>query len=208
MESFLEHLTLYDLLGYFVPGLFFWILCIAGIVYPMNPEDVKVYMEFESFLMLALVAMSYIMGLVLSEMSRIIVIPFIDWLLKKRKWIIDDGIIKSALNSSGLMKVTEEEEIGNKHIHVMHGVLQTDPKYKRIHNYLSAEGIYKNLIVALFLNMVIQAGILKTLPGHICWIGGGGVLLFLGTRLYRFRIKDREYTILWFVDKYTNIGHR
>ena len=78
------------------------------------------------------------------------------------------------------------------------GEIQADSQYSRLHNYASAELLYKNMVVVSVLAMGIGVG-QQNMTEII--IGAVSVVLF-ARRWIRFAERSRGYTICWFVQKY------
>lgn len=112
----------------------------------------------------------------------------------------------SALENFGVSSSTSEIEdnINNKsekyYMPYMYGTIQSCPEYKRIHNYKSAQVMYKNLA------LVLIAGGFVMWSNHIAndciYMGSfllGGLFMVRG---YKFSKKTEKYTVIWFVDKF------
>ena len=80
----------------------------------------------------------------------------------------------------------------------MYSEIQADSQYSRLHNYASAELLYKNMVVVSVLAMGIGVG-QQNMTEII--IGAVSVVLF-ARRWIRFAERSRGYAICWFVQKY------
>lgn len=171
--------------------------------------------------MLVFIVMSYITGMILSEIARwfsffvqkyLVKVMCINKVVKsdsveakdkegKCRSILEEKIVKKALKNSGMTE-SEPSQIKTEHYKIMYSAIQADPKYSRIHNYASAEILYKNLVFALLLSMIGHFYLDVQKEISFCY----GIYLIsiviLGSRWKRFSEKKRDYTILWFTEKY------
>lgn len=76
-----------------------------------------------------------------------------------------------------------------------------DTNYNRIHNYASAETMYKNL--ALAVGMVIL-GIEKMLTLKLVFVLRVGVVVLI-RRCVRFADKKAQYSLVGFMEKYSGM---
>lgn len=205
MDSLFEKITLYDILGYTLPGGFFIIL----VLIPLESKDLKDGMELMEKIgtlsVAAVLIVAYICGIVLSEMAR--------WIIKLwnrvRKNVsglsgkVDKEKIISALKESklveeaNLLPTMDGKEIKKKYYRVMNATIQIDGKYKRIHNYASAVVLYKNLTCAIAASLVVRYFL-----WHKIWFWYIGLVIVFFVRSKRFEQKVQEYTEVFFVDKY------
>lgn len=214
MGSILEKVTLYDFLGYLVPGLVFLTIVLFCPVADMNNvETLNIYNTgiFTAIFLLA----GFTLGILLSEISRIIFsVPFcfrrfrnFYYKIVLKKSGLETEVIKQALINSRFMLTPSSDNIQDiaQYCRTMYGDIQIDEQYKRIHNYASAESMYKNLSCAFLIGGAIfwlHFNCAQHLPGWVfCFIWWGGVLLF-ARRHIRFHLKKDLYTLVWFVRKY------
>lgn len=215
MESLVEKITLYDVIGYGIPGCIFLMLVVWGRKLYLLPQVIEAYENFSGAVIFAYLSFGYVIGILLSEISRIFVEilnsslkiiypkrlkensmePFI------KKKIVPVSTLREILTLQGLLiNNVEDAELIEKHMSVMYSDIQTDPDYKRIHNYASAATMYKNMSMT-FLMGVFAAGRYPVVFSEfsvICIVCS--ILFFL--RWFRFEKKRNNYTVLWFVKKY------
>ena len=215
MESLLEKITLYDLLGYMFSGCILNLMILLGLYQQYSSEMEKIYEDYEGGLTFAFFLISYLAGILLSEISEFIN-TWIKKLLKKVKMSGSIGGMEetgaseeelaAALVSSGIMERPDKikEKINSQgwqvYMKYMYGLLQSDERYRRIHNYASIVVLCKNV------SMALVSGMLFLLLYRSCsFILGTAILLsvvVLIRRGVRFKKKKDTYTIVWFIDKY------
>lgn len=185
----LEKITLYDLLGYTLPG---------GVVLYMLGEY-SMQDELSLFGVICYVSFSFLLGILISQISA-----FTTEILKKDMCSLSDaGINKSiaikALNNAKIVETQnmEEREIKEHYIN-MYSDIQADKNYGRIHNYASAALLYKNMVVVSFVGIVYYG--LK--EDDVSVILAFVALCLFAYRWYRFEKKRINYTINWYVKKY------
>lgn len=230
MDSILEKVTLYDVLGYLVPGSLV-VLAACGKFLIIDGDGIaKIYENYAGFIIYSFVIVSFVCGILLSEVCKC----FLDICKKIResdkkfiKWFkatfkikkdsvaertkteeivfpVPDEIIIEALENAGLIAHHDGEININRYLMQMYSDIQSDKNYKRIHNYASAEAMYKNLALAVLISGIIVG----TYWGNdICHIaagavaGGAGAIIFFH-RYIRFGHKKCGYTVCWYVEKY------
>lgn len=219
MSSIIEKITLYDFFGYLIPGsLFTSLLCFRGIQ-EFGNSIAEELSEYKSELLLLFFLWAFLFGLLLSEAARIIA-DFIE-----RRWLtnryvsrirvaanIDLVILGTVIQKSGLADnaVIDKDAALERYLPAIYGVVQSDEKYKRVHNYASSETMYKNLSAAVLFGGLIEIVYL------VQRYQGGGILgiitvwvlsaVLLMHRYYRFRIKKYAYSLIWFTEKYQCIS--
>ena len=203
MGSVFEKLTYYDILGYLLPGMVFVIISGGAYAFSIGEDIVERYKDISGFLIMLFIVVSYVIGLILSEFSRIFMIIF-DKIKLKMKHIercysfpVERSIIVKALKNSNLIS-GNEEDIKAEYFEVMYGVIQTDPKYGRIHNYTSAEIMYKNLMAAILASALIVFFVLQYKNFWFFIISIAIFLAFLN-RYRRFYKKNNKNTVIVFV---------
>lgn len=207
MESTLQKITLYDILGYLLPGSTFLIL----VLYGMGEEKLSVFLgqwaDDQGVLYFAFFVAAYLVGIVLSEIMRWIW-PVIRKLYKKRPETgLSDEEIAKALKKSGIrgeqdgIKRKVTEDLDSNYMQYMYGIVQKSEDNKRIHNYASAQVLYKNVSGALFLGALFSM-----IFGHGAAIWLYAACFFMSIvfliREARFEQKKNKYTVIWFVEKY------
>lgn len=226
MSGIIEKITLYDLLGYALPGSMF--LGMAVFTFLAANGDLKdVYDTYKGgagYFFTVLLVLGYAAGMLISEITDIIAGFFresLDYELKQelKKKKINERQAEHVLKKAGYMK--PEDRISSldqllPYIASMYGVIQTDAKYSRLHNYASARLICKNMafvcfsgtgmVMALILKVSNQAADLRivqmaaelAIPCVMC-------LLFI-RRWKRMFIKTQLYTVVWFLEKNISSG--
>lgn len=208
MDSLLEKITLYDILGYMVPGFSFLMLALL----PLDLKELEDYAEMidrmDSLLVLAAVVTAYVSGMALSEIGRLFEIAS-RWLLSRGGiYYIPEEPVKEniilALKKRGLVKGQEASSDRNvwlRYYRWMYGDIQIDGAYRRIHNYASAATMYKNIVCACVISIFVRHLFWENPKGLYDWLCVGIGILF-GIRQLRFEKKIRHYTEVFFTDKY------
>lgn len=204
MDSILERITLYDILGYFVPGSLVMLAVCGMFLSSSDQRGAALYQNYEKLFVYGFILTSYICGILLSETGR----KILDRWAGDTEFSVPDESIKRALEKSGAVTFRNEEKINTTdYFRQMYNDIQSDSAYKRLHNYASAEVLYKNLSLA----MLISAGILCCYFPKCFW--GKGVVLAAGIagmkiawgRARRFSRKKRDYTVCCYVGKYLGV---
>lgn len=195
----LQKLTLYDLLGYALPG------CVLLVfLYADSPEDLAA-MEVGGVLLF--IAFGYLIGIMISELMRWVEL-LIGKLGGKKQW---------SLICSQYSLTRERMERALKKAHIIepadscgdmaslsdystaiYADIQTDTKYLRVHNYASLALLCKNMFCVSLACMV--DGLLKQSYGEGLF-GAVGLFCF-GVRWQRIGMRQTGYAICWFLEKY------
>ena len=215
MNSIIEKITLYDFFGYLIPGSVFMSLLLVRLILELGSDGLTDLKDFKSQLTVLFLLWSFLSGLILSELARVIS-DFADKRGLKDRYVnsvkktanIDGSMLKEAIKKS--TRVENGDLIQNtdllNYLQMIYGTVQSDEKYKRLHNYASSETMYKNLTAAvllggipeiLFLPQKLQCGIIAGIV--VVWILS---VILLMRRYYRFRIKKSAYSLIWFIEKY------
>lgn len=202
----LQKLTLYDLLGYALPG------AVLLLIYSGNDLNELSDLGAEGGLLLLL--FSFLTGIISSEIMQ-----WVDRILNRffgiKQWqnlctqySLSGKRMKQALkkaqimNESDMDSDTDDEAMENyrRYQNAIYADIQTDPKYSRIHNYASAALLYKNMVfVSVF--YIVNDFCEKELHNIVI---GAIVLLCFYTRWMRFKSKKMGYAACWFLEKYGN----
>lgn len=143
MEKLLEKITLYDFLGFTLPGsilTYTLYCCTSELPREMIQAIHNVWIKAAAFLMV-----SYVCGICLSELSKCM-IKALQTIFKPSSPAnsqIDAAIqqyLQSFLKTNNSLSLEEETAI-----RMIYAIIQTDPKYQRVHNYNSMKSLYKNL---------------------------------------------------------------
>lgn len=215
MNSIIEKITLYDFFGYLIPGSVFMSLLLVRIIQELGSDGLTDLKDFKSQLTVLFLLWSFLSGLILSELARVIS-DFVDKRGLKDRYVnsvkkaanIDESMLKEAIKKSKLVENGDLIQNTNllNYLPMIYGTVQSDEKYKRLHNYASSETMYKNLTAAvllggipeiLFLPQKLQCGIIAGIV--VVWILS---VILLMRRYYRFRIKKSAYSLIWFIEKY------
>lgn len=207
----LQKLTLYDLFGYTLPGvLAIWLYKYGGMleqIFDISLSSLGI-----------LIVLGYVAGVILTEISECL-----EKLLRKftaqsridKYWQdlckiygISADMVKHALDKA---KITDYnlsagvDTLVREYRTYMHSEIQTDAQYGRLHNYLSAELLYKNMFLVSLYAVYIGYKNQQTVSAQIgkaqMVIGAIGAICFAARRV-RFAERSRGYTICWFVQKY------
>lgn len=219
MSSIVEKITLYDFFGYLIPGsLFTSLLCLRGIQEFGNSIAAELS-EYKSEFLLLFFLWAFLFGLLLSEIARIIA-AFVERSWLKNRCVsriravanIDLVILGTVIQKSGLADnaVIGGDEALKKYLPAIYGVVQSDEKYKRIHNYASSETMYKNLSAAVLFGGLIEiVYLVQRYQERFTW----GIIIvwalstvLLVHRYYRFRIKKYAYSLIWFTEKFQSMS--
>ena len=215
MNSIIEKITLYDFFGYLIPGSVFMSLLLVRLIQELGSDGLTDLKDFKSQLTVLFLLWSFLSGLILSELARVIS-DFVDKRGLKDRYVnsvkkaanIDGSMLKEAIKKSKLVEngdLIQNTDLLN-YLPMIYGTVQSDEKYKRLHNYASSETMYKNLTAAvllggipeiLFLPQKLQCGIIAGIV--VVWIFS---VILLMRRYYRFRIKKSAYSLIWFIEKY------
>lgn len=213
MGNLLEKITLYDILGYTIPGCVL-LLLLSGIDTEYISGVFAEWGDYKGALYFVFFLAAYLCGIILSEVTDMVLA-----IRKKGKpssyaeWEQDtvlSGQVARALKESGYCEVegaeTEEKIAENiaaygmqKYMGYIYGSVQAGAEYKRIHDYASAYLLYKNLAMAVAIGTVA----LFVSAGWNCGILIMGVILtaLLVKRSVRFYHIKNKYAVVWFINK-------
>ena len=195
--NLLEKITLYDLLGYTLPGcVMLYVLKIPKKLVEGNGTQINT---------IYYIAIGFLAGIILSELSNLLTALYKGRPeTKKRiedKLEISPSKVKKALNKAGLLTKNEtaaDKELLWRYFTNMFSDIQIDNKYSRIHNYASAELLYKN--IALVCIICAAAFWHRNLCIEM-WLSLTASAIFF-RRWQRFYEKKVLYTVYWYVHKY------
>lgn len=235
MGAVLEKITLYDILGYLLPGCVLMILVSYGAGQAGMSLDPGWWSDSEGFGYFVFFLISYLIGIVLSEIMRW-VWEVCEWLRsvlkqkcpetdsvifsrimsfrkrekgKKRTDIwneeIEEALLKSGVKSrtDKLKDGMEKESLDKKYLKYMYGCIQGIDKYKRVHNYASAQVLYKNVAGALLIGLFFTqyfCDVDNPWLSVVCIIMG---VVFI-ERSIRFEKKKCEYAVIWFLTEFNS----
>ncbi|MBD5468162.1 MAG: hypothetical protein HDR21_08455 [Lachnospiraceae bacterium] len=215
----LQKLTLYDLLGYTLPGGILVLNMKLGSIaqwisgVDKGVKDVSSGLEVPDLIIILI--MGYFVGIVISEAAqKIVTLPVTAKVigafgkgkdhrkkvrrdLEQKSWKdlcrncnISDEQIRKALQKAGLWN--GDAAYGKK----IYSYIQINETYKRIHNYASMELLCKNMSIVC---LILLAG--EAIRGFCSlWLVVYGISIILfGIRWHRFRNKKDVYSLIWFM---------
>lgn len=212
MDSFLEKVTLYDIVGYMIPGSVCVVLSGIQPFYYLCLGKGSVWKDYKWFIFCFILITFYVVGIALSELSYILIknINMSKEIKEEIKRIKIDPY--TLLEHSGMTNETSGEKDLGVCLKIMYSDIQTDPVYKRIHNYASAEVMYKNMFMALLVGdffwiIGICCNVYHQRECNLAFLYTVAVIAFGLMCLYfqrwkRFYIKKVRYTVLWFSKKH------
>ncbi len=209
----LQRLTLYDLLGYTLPGAILLIVVDSG---EMN----RFIEEGTLSGLIIFIAVAYVAGIIISELAswvKAFIQKYREKCQKEKSWekfCADNDItvkkIRTAMINAHMLDKTAETAVdiekkkvkdsvyARERMQAMYADIQCDPRYSRIHNYASAVHLYKNMAFVSFVCTILgifEYNVCKSVIWGVCTIG-------FCVRCERFSKKKHEYTVLWFLQKY------
>ncbi len=222
MSSLIEKITLYDLLGYSIPGSI--LIGMAGSAYLIKNNRYQcfydTYKDSFGYLFSALLVLGYVAGMLIAEITDIIIgacKATLDFDVKEKLKEVDYKSVEKALKKANYMtyenRLRSEEDV-LKYLSSMYGDIQSDVKYNRLHNYSSSKLVCKNLAFVSFcgfiivLSYLIQSFDLMFLPDTnvvkvVFIICGCCTSFFLFIRRWKkMYVKTQFYTVVWFIEKY------
>lgn len=195
----LQKLTLYDLLGYALPG------CV--LLFFLSTENPGNLTKMEAGGVVLFIAFGFLTGIMISEFMRWVEM-LSGKLFEKKQWnavwnkyALSCERMGRALKKAHILDHIEnaaDNMIFSKYRTAIYADIQTDSKYSRIHNYASLALLCKNMfLVMLFclIDGIIRNSFEEGLFGAI------GLCCF-GIRWQRFSSKKIGYAICWFLEKY------
>lgn len=197
----LQKLTLYDLLGYTVPGSVLLIL--------WKQDDLQQLLDAGAGGVVLLVVAGFLVGIMMSEIMSWIEKIFGKLFAKKqweiicKKYVLSEEQITKALRNANIIP----EDIGEdrekpywEYCTAMYADIQADSRYSRIHNYASAALLYRNMVFAAVFCIIVGR---NTIIYEEIVLGIVGVLCF-GIRWWRFNGKKIGYAVSWFIEKHAD----
>lgn len=212
----LQKITVYDLLGYTVPGSV--LIAVIQICFHDGIVDLSKYGKHLGYYVAVIILLGYITGLILSEVSSIlnaIIIfllkPFKKGLDKFKKIIFDEEELSTigckkateALVAAGIIKKGTKlsKKKVKKYYGYMYADIQADSRYSRVHNYASSELVCSNLSLVVAISSVLLSISRPELLNGIGLVIGlvSSVLLYI--RSIKQRNRKLDYTLDWFIQK-------
>lgn len=196
----LQKLTLYDLLGYTVPGSVLLIL--------WKQEDMQQLLSASVGGVALLVVVGFLAGIMISEIMSWIekllgkMLAKIQWTKICKKYVLKDDQIRNALRNASIISDDTGEDTVTPYLQyctAMYADIQADSRYSRIHNYASAALLYRNMFFVAVICIIAGSDTTQ-------YAGIVGVLCF-GLRWWRFNGKKIGYAVRWFIEKYNDKKH-
>lgn len=215
----LQKVTIYDLLGYTVPGTI--LVGVIEMCFFYSQLFGDEYKNYAGYICGATILLGYVAGMFIAELTNVFLERrCIKKLFENKEELNNIGYatILKALEKAGVMEQTSsfapenqvvqinQEEQVKKYYRYMYADIQADSKYSRIHNYASSELVCKNSsFVFLISTILILGSQCESLE-----MGEGIGILIVGiagtTLLFRRYLKQRDqknaYTLDWFVQKH------
>lgn len=215
----LQKLTLYDLLGYTLPGgILVLDMKLGGIAQwisgvDKNVKDFSSRLEFSDLIIVLIVG--YFVGIIVSEAAqKIVMLPVIvkvirtpgkgkdnctkaqknleqkSWKDLCRKCNVSDIQIRQALQKAGLWNGDAA------YSKIIYSYIQASETYSRVHNYASMELLCKNMGLICLILLVSEA--MRKFCNLWLVVYGISAVFFL-IRWHRFRDKKNQYSLMWFM---------
>lgn len=191
----LQKITLYDILGYTFPG--------CTLLYIWNYSKISEVRQESFFFIGMFLVLGFVLGIIVSESGVILC----DCLAEKfEKNFIDNikiplDVIERAFLKSGIISVTSTDfslKIVKERFPEIYADIQTDKNYSRLHNYASAELLYRNMAVVSMVCGIKYACEVEKFELAVCVVS---CTLFF-RRWWRFYKKKNSYCLAWYVQKY------
>lgn len=215
----LQKITIYDLLGYTVPGSILIGIMVICFYKPDIQFLLGTYEKQWGYIFAVIILLGYVTGLVLAQFGKIFFCPFNFFMYKWRgrdkhneavrlgKDRIKEALIKSGVDGKQLKSLNEKQMV-KRYSGYMFADLQTDSKYSRIHNYASSELVCGNLTLALLIGGILLWGYEvcgKDLVKTILYFAAIALLI---ARYELQRMRKEDYALDWFVQKYNGKKHK
>lgn len=214
MENVLEKITVYDILGYLCPGCVF----ILMLIFNMDQKEVESFLaqwhDNMPIVYFAFFLICYISGIMLSEISELVIVifgKFVGRKIKRNGWFEDEYNLEQmacALKRSGRKEEIKEikeklkKSSGKYYMGYIFGSIQVCPEYKRIHDYAATYTLYKNITTSLAAGLILTRIYGSNTDRRFYWVSVLLVIIFF-VRSCRFYNKKEYYTRIWFMEKFS-----
>lgn len=227
MDSVFEKITLYDILGYLIPGLLFEILVAAEIILnqiltgQLNLDKViKMVSDANGILILCMIVSAYCIGITVSEIASLFERKIELYIKKDITYYyeklnkfspLNDATLKKALRKTKMVDKNDlnnlsVSELQQKYEALMYTLIQSNEQYKRIHNYTSAKLLYRNLVAVLVFTMLCGMVLLKkAFQQGICIFFIKTSALWLIWILVIIMLANRYRRFWWKIKCYTRV---
>ncbi len=214
----LQKITIYDLLGYTVPGtIMVGVLEVCFFSSWLFDEE---YENYLGYICGVTILLGYVLGMVIAEITSLIYEKVWKKVLAKINRPCQEGelnnlgkeVVTKALIQAGIIENGTELSPSDieKYYSYMYADIQSDPKYARVHNYASSELVCKNTafvllissILCIFRKNVLDSKNENAIAIAVIVVVGilGGFILFL--RYLKQKNRKNTYTLDWFVQKH------
>ena len=211
----LQKITIYDLLGYTVPGTI-----MVGVLEVCFFSSWLFDEKYLGYICGATILLGYVLGMVIAEITSLIYEKVWKKVLAKINRPCQEGelnnlgkeVVTKALIQAGIIENGTELSLSDieKYYSYMYADIQSDPKYARVHNYASSELVCKNTAFVLLISSILCIFRKNVLDSEnetaiaiavIVVVGSlGGFILFL--RYLKQKNRKNTYTLDWFVQKH------
>ncbi len=228
MSGLIEKITLYDLLGYALPGsILLGMISFTAMMIQGNMKSLyDMYKDAVGYFFIVLLILGYVAGMLMAEITDRIKNLFSESLRADMSQYLRDHRVNYSQVGQALMNagyVEKKEEIQSaedvlKYLSGMYGDIQSDAKYNRLHNYASAKLICKNMafvsISGILLSVIyllftwdfskeMLYNLVQALVPAVVMI----VVFLYAADLFKSRWekmfqKTNFYTVIWFAEKY------
>lgn len=211
----LQKITIYDLLGYTVPGTI--LVGVLEICFVFSKISLQEYGEYIGYICAGTILLGYAMGIAISELTGII-FPIISRLagIDSNREIENIGcpIITKALINAKIIEKNGEKLTADdikKYYNYMYACVQADTNCSRIHNYASSTLVCKNLSMVFFISTILLCNfgadiISKTGLSTCIFIAiGFSMSILFAKRWQKQKVHKDAYMLDWFVQKYSPI---
>lgn len=216
MGELVEKITLYDLLGYTLPGGVV-VVSVLKTHWTQVEKFLAANKDYGFYIFVVLFAASFLTGVMISEVAAWVV-NAIKCIMKKIMGVFEGSAIQYSVSRDDVMRAIRNAGIDvgedvqsadlagllDSYYGYMYDDLQRDRAYSRVHNYASAETMYKNMGLSSLLCILV----LRNETGIFRMVLAGGIassLIFM-VRWGSFSKKKKRHVVHWFVNKYKGNG--
>ena len=188
MDNFFEKITLYDLVGYAIPGTL--LLCVGMKDIFIAAYEKDIIKDYTLYVALITLILGYCVGVISSSFVLLISEKILRGRFRTKNvefYKIGYEAIAKALRQAGVMqedkKIDNEEDVF-KYLGYIYGDVQVTKQFKRIHNYSSIQLFCENMALT-------------------CSVGGVITTLLFIFQANLFCNRKNFYAVAWFVKKYS-----
>lgn len=212
MDNLFEKFTLYDLVGYTIPGTI--LLCTTLHNVFMIAYNTKVLKEYNIYICIVTLVLGYCVGVAVCggvKIIRELCVKIIRKVCNIGFAKIGYGAIAKALCNSGIItqevNIKKEEEVLD-YLGYIFSEIQVSSDYKRLHNYASMQLFCENMALSGLVSMIIiTAKYYNVIAKGYIVAGFFLVILFL-VQAIMFYKRTNFYAVAWFVKSHiANVNH-